>query len=159
MGVVAIVLWVLIAGFAARLKLRELEQRYGDRWTSDEPAGEHVHEDARDQLYGGPFRSASVPRVRQGFPRAVRARFAVALALAGIVGGVALWNAVAHYHSLGPEPDLRGLLPGRVHAIAARRDAARFSMTANGLLALFALLVPVWVERSASRERRPKERP
>lgn len=50
--------WAMEAIFTVawlRLNLRDLEQRYGDRWTSDEPAAGNVHEDARDRVDAGPL--------------------------------------------------------------------------------------------------------
>lgn len=153
------VAWLLFASYVARLNVRDLEQRYGDRWTSDEPAAGNVHEDARDRVDAGPFRSTSVRRVRQGFPRSIVARFWVVLALSVAVAGVALWNMVGHFHALTTESNPTEVIPSRARAVAQRRRAAAFWMTTNGALFVVALLARSRVERSASRERRPKERP
>lgn len=141
------VLLVLIAVFAARLKVRELDERYGDRWSSEDTiAGE------RDSLEAGPFRSTSVPRFRQGIPRRLRVRFELAIAAAAVIGGASLWSAVANHHALGSEPDLRGVIHARAHRIHAERDATRLAMFAECALVLLSLATPAIVTRLAARE-------
>lgn len=146
MSAVLTVLLVLIAALAAQLKVRELDERYGDRWTHDD------HSDDRVSLEAGPFRSTSVPRVRQGIPRRKRVLFGLALTVAAVVAGAALWGAIANYHALGPEPDLRGLVHARVHRINAERAAMRLAMIAEGALVLVSLSIPAIVTRLAARE-------
>jgi hypothetical protein len=145
MSSVLTVLLVLIAAFAARLKVRELDDRFGDRWTDDDRAPE------REALEAGPFRSTSIPRFRQGIPRRQRFLFGLALTAAAVVGGTSLWSAIAHYHALGPEPDLRGVVHARAHRIAAERDATRLAMIAEGALVLVSLSIPTIVTRLAAR--------
>lgn len=147
MSVVLTVLLVLIAAFAAQLKVRELDERYGDRWTHEDRG------DDREALEAGPFRSTSVPRVRRGIPKRQRVLFGLALTVAAVVGGAALWSAIANYHALGPEPDLRGLVHARLHRVTAERDALRFAMIAQGALVLVSLSIPAIVTRLAARER------